>query len=71
MRTDDASVANGDPVLPALMREGVTAALVVDLLQTAFPKTWELLLCNRLGTTNPADLTPAELAGFTDHVFGW
>ena len=69
MRTDDASVANGDPVLAALMREGVTVAHIVDLLQTAYPKTWERHLRNRLGAADPADLTPAELAEFTKYVF--
>ncbi len=49
-------------------RQGPTAADVVHLLQTAFPKTWERYLRNHLGVTDPADLTPAELARFTDHV---
>jgi hypothetical protein len=44
-------------------------ALVVVLLQEAYPKTWERLLRNRLGAADPADLTPAEFAGFTEHVF--
>src|SRR5439155_9848703 len=50
-------------------RQGPTAADVVQLLQTAFPKAWERHLRNRLGATDPAELTPAELARFVDHVF--
>jgi hypothetical protein len=50
-------------------RQGPTAADVVQLLQTAFPKAWERHLRNRLGATDPAELTPAELARFADHVF--
>jgi hypothetical protein len=68
MRTDE-NVANGDPVLAALIREGVTVAHIVELLQTAYPKAWEQHLRNRLADTDPADLTPAELAKFTNHVF--
>jgi len=50
-------------------RQGPTVAHVVQLLQTAYPKAWEQHLRNRLGATDPADLTPAELADFTAHVF--
>ena len=50
-------------------RPSPTVALVVALLQEAYPKTWERLLRNRLGAADPADLTPAEFAGFTEHVF--
>jgi hypothetical protein len=50
-------------------RPGPTVALVVALLQEAYPNTWEQLLRNRLGATDPADLTPAEFAEFTEHVF--
>ena len=46
-----------------------SAADVVQLLQTAFPNAWERHLRNFLGVTAPADLPPAELARFTDHVF--
>jgi len=68
MRTD-ANVASGDSTLAALMRQGVTVAHIVQLLQEAFPKHWQQHLRNRLGATHPADLTPAALAEFTDHVF--
>ena len=50
-------------------RQGPTVAHVVQLLQTAYPKAWEQHLRNRLGATDPADLTPTALADFTDHVF--
>jgi len=50
-------------------RQGPTVAHVVQLLQTAYPKAWEQHLRNRLGATDPADLTPTELADFTAHVF--
>ena len=68
MRTD-ANVASGDSKLAALMQQGVTVAHIVQLLQTAFPIRWQQHLHNRLGATRPTDLTPAELAEFTDHVF--
>ena len=68
MRTD-ANVASGNSKLTALMQQGVTVAHIVQLLQTAFPKRWQQHLHNRLGATRPTDLTPAELAEFTDHVF--
>ena len=68
MRTDE-NVASGDSKLAALMRQGVTVAHIVLLLQEAFPKRWQQHLRNRLGATRPTDLTPAELAEFTDHVF--
>jgi hypothetical protein len=68
MRTD-ASVASGDSKLTALMRQGVTVAHIVQLLQTAYPTVWERHLHYRLGATRPADLTIAQLAEFTDHVF--
>ena len=68
MRTDE-NVASGDLKLAALMRQGVTVAHIVLLLQEAFPKRWQQHLRNRLGATRPTDLTPAELAEFTDHVF--
>ena len=51
------------PHQPTSRPEGVTVAHVVELLQTAYPKTWKQLLRNRLGATDPADLTLAE--------FGW
>src|SRR5205807_10482991 len=60
---------------PALSpRQGPIAAHVVQLLQTAYPKHWEnhirnFLSHNNLGDVAPADLPPAELARFTDHVF--
>jgi hypothetical protein len=57
------------PHQPTSRPEGVTVAHVVELLQTAYPKIWKQLLRNRLGAADPADLTPAELAGFIDHVF--
>jgi hypothetical protein len=68
MRTD-ANVASGDSTLAALTRQGVTVAHILQLLQTAFPTAWERHLRNRLGATRPADLTHAQLAEFTDHVF--
>ena len=67
MRTDQ-NVASGDLKLAALMRQGVTVAHIVLLLQEAFPKHWQQHLRNHLGATRPTDLTPAELAEFTDHV---
>ena len=67
MRTDQ-NVASGDSTLAALMRQGVTVAHIVLLLQEAFPKHWQQHLRNHLGATRPTDLTPAELAEFTDHV---
>jgi hypothetical protein len=71
MRTD-ASVTNGDPGLGEPSRECPTAAQLVELLQTAYPINWEQLLRKRLdalGVADPADLTPAKLAAFRDHVF--
>jgi hypothetical protein len=55
-------------------RQGPSAAHVVQLLQTAYPKHWEnhirnFLSRNNLGDIAPADLPAAELARFTDHVF--
>jgi hypothetical protein len=35
----------------------------------AYPKHWEKHIRNFLGDIAPADLPPAELAQFTDHVF--
>jgi hypothetical protein len=43
--------------------QGASAADVVRLLQTAYPKAWENHLRN-LGVTAPADLPPAELDRF-------
>src|SRR5260370_1312365 len=71
MRTDNI-VTNGDPGLGGASRECQTAAQLVELLQTAYPITWEQLLRKRLGAlgvAEPADLTPAKLAEFRDHVF--
>jgi len=68
MRTD-ANVASGDSTLAALMRQGVTVAHIVALVQTAYPRHWQQHLRNRLGATRPADLTLAQLAEFTDDVF--
>jgi hypothetical protein len=51
------------------IRQGPTVALLMELLQTAYPTAWERHLRNRLGAIDPAELTPTELAGFTDHVF--
>lgn len=63
MRTD-ASV--GDNVL------GTEGDLLLELLQTAFPKNWEQHLRNllaTLGVTDRADLTPAQFAEFRDKIF--
>ena len=49
-------------------QQGHRAADLVRLLQTAFPRDWEKHL-RILGVTDPADLSPAELAKFTDEVF--
>jgi hypothetical protein len=71
MRTD-ASVTDGDRGLGEPSRECPTAAQLVELLQTAYPITWEQLLRKRLGAlgvAEPADLTPAKLAEFRDHAF--
>jgi predicted DNA-binding transcriptional regulator AlpA len=75
MRAEPSPLDNNDPALAALMRDVPTAAhLLVELLQAAFsstifPNRWEQHLRNILGTTNPADLTPDELAEFKDRVF--
>jgi hypothetical protein len=63
------SVASGERAPATSMREGPTVAQVMALLQTALPKHWEQLLRNRLGATDPTDLTPAEFVSFTQHVF--
>jgi hypothetical protein len=60
----DSSVANGDPAKPCW-----TVVHVVQMLQAACPNIWQTVLRNRLGAANPANLTPAELADFTKHVF--
>ena len=60
MRIDDSSL--GEP-----SRECPTAAQLVELFQTAYPITWEQLLCQRLrtlGVADPTDLPPAKLAEF-------
>ena len=49
-------------------RQGPSVSDLVQLLQTAFPKTWENHLHN-LGVSTKADLTSAELARFTERVF--
>ena len=49
-------------------RQGPSVSDLVQLLQTAFPKTWENHLHN-LGVSTRADLTSAELARFTERVF--
>jgi hypothetical protein len=49
-------------------QQGHRAADLVQLLQTAFPRDWKNHL-RILGVTDPADLSPAELAKFTDEVF--
>lgn len=41
---------------------------VVLMLRTAYPKAWENHLRNFFGASVPADLPPAELARFTEHV---
>jgi len=63
MRTDT-PVANGDPAQPSW-----TARHVVQMLQEACPRHWQTVLRNSLGSANPANLPPVELAKFTDHVF--
>jgi predicted DNA-binding transcriptional regulator AlpA len=68
MRTDT-NVASGDSTLAALMRQGVTVAHIVGLLQQAYPKRWQQILRDRLGDRKPAELTLAELVEFTDYVF--
>jgi hypothetical protein len=40
----------------------------ISRVQTAYPNAWEKHLRN-LGVAAPADLPPAELARFTEHVF--
>jgi len=62
MRTDT-PVANGDHATPSW-----TARHVVQMLQAACPRHWQTVLRNSLGTANPANLSPGELAKFTDHV---
>ena len=49
-------------------RRGPSLSDLVQLLQTAFPKTWENHLHN-LGVSTKGDLTSAELARFTERVF--
>ena len=49
-------------------RRGPSLSDLVQLLQTAFPKTWENHLHN-LGVFTKADLTSAELTRFTERVF--
>ena len=63
MRTDT-PVANGDPAKPSW-----TVRHVVQMLQAACLQNWQAVLRNSLGSANPANLTPGELAKFTDHVF--
>jgi hypothetical protein len=63
------NVVSGDSTLAALMRQGVTLAHILMLLQEAYPKHWQQHVRNRLGATQPADLTLAQLSEFTDHVF--
>ena len=63
MRTD-ASVANGDPATTRW-----SARHVVQMLQAACPRHWQTVLRNHLGSTDPANLTPIELAELTKHVF--
>jgi hypothetical protein len=50
-------------------QQGWSMGELVRLLQTAYPKAWENHLRNFFGDSVPADLPPAELARFTDHVF--
>ena len=69
MRADE-NVASGNSALAALMRQGVTVAQDrAAAPRKPSPKHWQQHLRNRLGATHPADLTPAELAEFIDHVF--
>ena len=64
----DTPVANGDPTLAALIPEGVTLAHIIALFQDAYHVNGEQLLRARLGTTNPANLAPTELAEFIKWV---
>src|SRR5580704_3656392 len=64
----DTPVANGDPTLAALIPEGVTLTHIIALFQTAYHVNGEQLLRARLGTTNPANLAPTELAEFIKWV---
>jgi hypothetical protein len=71
LRTDG-SVISGDPRLGEPSREGPTVAQLVELFLTAYPINGEQRLHRHLGSlgvTDPADLTPAKLAEFRDHVF--
>ena len=61
-------VANVDPTLAALIPGGVTLAHIMTLFYDAYPINREQLLRARLGTTNPANLAPAELAEFIKYV---
>ncbi len=65
-------VISADPGLGGPSREGPTVPQLVELFQTAHPISWEQLLPKHLGSlgvTDLADLTPAKLAEFRDHVF--
>ena len=60
----DATVANGDPTLAALLPDGVTLADILGLFKTVYHINGEQLLSHRLGTTHPANLALPELAEF-------
>ena len=60
----NARVPNNDPATPCW-----TVRHVVQMLQDACPNHWQKVIDNCLDSTNPANLTPAEFAKFTEHVF--
>ena len=64
----DTPVANGDPTLAALIPEGVTLTHIITVFRDANHVNWDQLLRKRLGATNPANLTPPELAQFIKWV---
>jgi hypothetical protein len=60
----DANLANADPMLAALVPDGVTLADILGLFDTVYHVNGEQLLRHRLGATHPANLALPDLAEF-------
>jgi Helix-turn-helix domain len=69
----DANLANGDPMLAALIPDGVTLNHILALFRDVCPVNGEQRLCQRLrdlGATHPSNLAIPKLAEFIEYLLG-
>src|ERR1700733_10993881 len=69
----DANLANGDPMLAALIPDGVTLNHILALFRDVCPINGEQRLCQRLrdlGATHPSNLAIPKLAEFIEYLLG-